>query len=242
VTDFSASSSASPNLAIDDDLIVWSVARDDLPARLPDRPLVIVMHGRGSHENDLPGLFPYLPTGAVYASLRAPRVSPAPIVDGFEWFTSDVAASPTLGGIGRAADAVLAWLGRVQASVGAPSAVAVMGFSQGGAMATHLLRLEPERFVAAVNLSGFSIPGELPGDAWLAGHKPPLFWGRDPADPVLPPVALERTDAFVPGHFSVTDAPYPGIGHSISTEELDDVSAFLTRVLGLGLGLGLAAD
>ena len=41
-------------MTIDDSLVVWSLPRE----QLADRPLVVLMHGRGSHEQDLAGLIP----------------------------------------------------------------------------------------------------------------------------------------------------------------------------------------
>jgi phospholipase/carboxylesterase len=224
----------SRTLSIDDDLVVWSVPADERAEALTTRPLVLVMHGMGSHERDLAGLFGFLPADAVYASLRAPLVSPQPIVNGFEWFPIGVPGDPGADVLEPAAAAVLAWLDRVEAAHGAPRAVAAMGFSQGGAMSIQLLRTAPERVSVGVNLSGFAASAPFPGDAVLADTRPPLFWGFDRADPIIAPSAIVRTAEFVPGHFTATVREYPGIAHSISGEELADVAAFLAEALGLG--------
>ncbi|MGA1837630.1 alpha/beta fold hydrolase [Herbiconiux sp. 11R-BC] len=218
-------------LELDDSVVVWSVAREELSERLASEPLVVVMHGRGSHEGDLPGLFPSLPEGVVYASLRAPLNGAPYGIGGFTWFPPGVPADPAPEVMAAAAGAVLAWLDRVEAEFGAPPAIAALGFSQGGAMSIHLLRSAPHRFAAAVNLSGFAASGSLPGDEVLAELRPPLFWGRDVADPVIAASGITRTEAFVPGHFTVTARLYPGIAHSISLPELADVSQFLRSVL-----------
>ena len=62
-----SSRASESSLQIDDEAVVWSVAREERSERLAEQPLVIVMHGRGSHENDLAALFPLLPEGVVYA-------------------------------------------------------------------------------------------------------------------------------------------------------------------------------
>ncbi|MCS5718163.1 alpha/beta hydrolase-fold protein [Herbiconiux sp. CPCC 205763] len=222
---------ASANLSLDDDVVVWSVPREEVSERLSNEPLVVVMHGRGSDENDLAALFPLLPEGVVYASLRAPLPGAPYGIGGWSWFPPGEPADPSMATIDAAGHAVLSWLDRVEASFGAPPAVAVLGFSQGGAMAVHLMRLAPYRFAAAVNLSGFSASGSLPGDAELATRRPPLFWGRDEADPVIAASGILRTAAWVPEYFTVTAALYPGVGHGISPQELADVSAFLRGVL-----------
>jgi len=227
------SESSRPPLQIDDDAVVWSVPRSEIAERLSDEPLVIVMHGRGSHEGDLPSLFPLLPSGVVYASLRAP-ISGAPYgLGGWTWFPLDVPAGPVPADVSAAAQAVLAWLDRVEAAFGAPAAIAPLGFSQGGMMAIQLLREAPYRFAAAVDLSGVAAGGTVAGDEVLAAQRPPLFWGRDTDDPIIAASGVVHTTAWTPDHFSVTAREYPGIAHSISPAEIDDVAAFLREVLPL---------
>ena len=53
------------------------------------------------------------------------------------------------------------------------------------------------------------------------------------ATKMLAPEAIARTAEFVPGRFRVVERVYRGIAHSVSREELDDVSAFLRVTLGL---------
>ncbi|WP_440710168.1 alpha/beta hydrolase [Herbiconiux sp. YIM B11900] len=224
-------------LTIDDEAVVWSVPRDRIAESLATQPLVIVMHGRGSHEADLPSLFPFLPEGIVFASLRAP-LSGAPFgMGGWTWFplaaAPDGTGSPAGADVVAAADAVLAWLDRTEAQHGTPPAVVGLGFSQGGMMSIELMRSAPHRFAAAVDLSGVSAIRTVDGDEVLAERRPPLFWGRDAADPIIPLAGVERTAAFAPRHFTVTERLYPGIAHSISREELGDVSAFLRAALAL---------
>jgi phospholipase/carboxylesterase len=199
--------------------VVWSVEPADRAEALATRPLLVLLHGRGSHERDLISLAPMLPSDAVIASLRAPMT----LGDGYTWFPPAEPGLPHLDAATASANAVLEWLD----GVGPAGPVSLMGFSQGGAMVTQLLRLAPQRFSAYVCLSGFSVPGELPGDAALETLRPPLFWGRDPEDPVIPPSAIERTAAWLPSHTTLTTRQYSGVYHSISREEIDDIVAFL---------------
>ncbi|MFB2554646.1 alpha/beta hydrolase [Herbiconiux liangxiaofengii] len=227
-------------IMIDDAAAVWSVAAEERSERLADQPLVIVMHGRGSHENDLAGLFTYLPADAVYVSLRAPISGTPWGLGGWTWFDLDSTSGPTAESVQAAADAVLAWLGRVEAEYGAPPAIATLGFSQGGMMAIQLLRSTPHRFAGAVNLSGASAVGSAAGDGELETLRPPLFWGRDVADPVIAASAIARTEEFVAGRFTVTARVYPGVGHSISADELEHVGDFLRQTLDLEGAAGTA--
>ncbi len=220
-------------VTIDDAAVVWSVATEEISERLAEQPLVVVMHGRGSHENDLAQLFPLLPAGCVYASLRAP-LSGAPYgLGGWTWFTASGAHGPERASVDAAVAAVIAWLDRAEGRFGAPPAIAALGFSQGGMMSIELMRAAPHRFAAAVNLSGASAHGAVASDEVLAARRPPLFWGRDVADPIIDAAAIARTEEFVPAHFDVTARLYPGIAHSISQEELVEVSGFLVEALRL---------
>lgn len=203
--------------SIDPDLIVWSAE----PAARPGRPLVIVLHGRGSDERDLASLFPLLPGGFVYASLRAPL----PFGPAFAWFPGDPArpGDPPADSVDEVTDAVLAWL----SGLGwVPPHVGALGFSQGGAMATHLLRRGSE-VGFAVNMSGFVVGGAQRGDARLASARPPVYWGRGSADPLFTHDIIHRADGWLPFHTTLTSAVYPGLGHSVSDEMLRDVCGFL---------------
>jgi phospholipase/carboxylesterase len=106
-----------------------------------------------------------------------------------------------------------------------------VGFSQGGLMATELLRTRPERVSATVVLGGFVQATERVGDDHLLEARPPAFWGRGQQDGVIAPHAVARTEAWLPAHTTLTQRVYRGLGHAISPAEVEDVAAFLITVL-----------
>ena len=243
---------------IDDDVVLWSVGGRRVSAEqalveLAHRPLLLLMHGFGSFEGDLIGLAPHLPAGFVCASPRAPLVAPPPIVNGFAWWPLPLGpqglplrqADPEhFEGSGPhiAAVAVLEWLDALDTrlrGVGAddidgsggpgPGTVALLGFSQGGCMVTSLLRMRPERFACGVNCSGFVAPGNFEGDAKLAELRPPMFWGRDEADPIIDEHRIALTTAWAPEHTTLEAKLYEGILHGIGADELLDISESLLR-------------
>lgn len=217
-------------LTLDASAVVWSVPPVDRAAALSEAPLLVLMHGRGSHENDLAGLMPLLPTGIVFAAVRAPITVG---LNSYSWFDDGSPGMPSAEAADAAVDATLRWLdGLVVAGlVSSTTPIGALGFSQGGAMAVHLMRRAANRFASFVNLAGFSLPGQWPDDERLRLSPPPMFWGRDPEEPVIPSSGTERTALWLPQHSTLTDREYPGIGHSISRDELDDVNAFLRRTL-----------
>lgn len=200
---------------IDPSAIIWSAPEADRAGR----PLLVLLHGYGSHEGDLFGLSPHLPLQPVIASVRAPlRAGP-----GYAWYGLEGATPESRSeGADAAARGLLHWLDGVQAT-----SVGLLGFSQGGAMSIHLLRHAPERFDFAVSLAGFVVQGDAPADARLAALAPPVFWGRGTHDAVIPPAFVDYTQSWLPKHSTLTERIYEGLGHSVSEAELADVLTFL---------------
>lgn len=208
-------------LELDDAAVAWS----EPASALGERPLIVLLHGRGSNEHDLMQLAPLLVAGAVYAAPRAPLA----FMPGasYTWFPPAEPGLPDPDAAAAATRGILSWLDRL-----APRGpVAVVGFSQGGALATHLVRFDPERFVAFVNLSGFVIAADAPADDRLGALRPAMFWGRDVADPVIPEAATDATERWLPTRSTLTRRRYEGVGHGISMDEVLDVRAFLESQL-----------
>lgn len=206
---------------LDASAVIWSAPERERAGR----PLLVLLHGYGSHEGDLFSMSPALPLGPVIASVRAPL----PESGGFAWWSlqGQRPGEPDAAAVDAAAEAVLGWLDGLEYT-----SVSLLGFSQGGAMSLQLLRHAPDRFTAAVCLSGFVATATHPGDAELARVRPPVFWGRGTADPVIPDAAVDRTAVWLPDHADATVRIYEGLGHSISTAELGDFAGFLAEHKG----------
>ncbi|MCW2771536.1 MAG: putative esterase [Aeromicrobium sp.] len=184
-------------------------------------PLVLLLHGFGSNEQDLPGLAAHLPAGLATVSVRAPL----PLGAGSHaWVPIEVPGRPDPAIVAASTEALLTWFD-AQIPEGRP--VVLLGFSQGGLMVSQLLRARPDRFVAALVLSGFVLDADQPGDAALAERQVPVFFGHGDADPVIAPDATRRASAWLAGHAATTERTYAGLAHAISAEELEDINAFL---------------
>ncbi len=187
---------------------------------------IVLLHGYGADEHDLFGLVPYLPDDVSVAAVAAPLAPPFPM-PGRSWYVIEASldvASRSSAGVTDAAHALLAWLSENTAP-GHP--IALMGFSQGGAVSLQALRIAPERFGAVVNLSGFAAPGGLENDPALRELKPLVFWGRGARDEVIPQALIEHTAVWLPEHATLSGRVYQGLTHSISEQELADVRRFL---------------
>jgi phospholipase/carboxylesterase len=207
-----SSNSSSP---IASGAVLWSASETERATR----PLLVLLHGYGSYEGDLFQLSPYLPLEPVIASLRAPFVEG----QGYSWYSLETAADEKTQGTTAAAQGVLDWLDTLPSH----GPVSLFGFSQGGAVALQAMRLAPERFESIVALSTYVAPGDLPNDERLRELRPPVFWGRGTADPVIPLEAVARTLDWLPSHSNLTERIYEGLDHSVSQPELSDLSQFL---------------
>lgn len=207
---------------LDSGAVLWSAEPDERA----DRPVLVLLHGYGSHEGDLFGLVPYLPEQYVVAAVRAPLAPPWP-APGHSWYPIEGLDGRDPGAVTAAAERVIEWAEAV-----APGArIGLLGFSQGAAVSLQALRVAPERFAFAVNLSGYAAGGSLPGDAALAERRPPVFWGRGTHDEVIPEPLVAQTVDWLPRHAELSGRVYQGLGHSVSEHELADVSAFLEKQL-----------
>ncbi|MFV0634184.1 alpha/beta hydrolase [Demequina sp.] len=190
----------------------------------PTGPVMLLLHGYGSNERDLPGLTPYLPT-LPWASVRAPLPMPG---GGAAWFPLTLPSEPEQEPIDSATALLWEW---VDTHLDPHTPLVPVGFSQGGLMALQLLRTRPERIAATVVLAGLVTDGPQPADARLSEHPAPVFWGRGLADQVIWPAAIERMSALLPTIADLSSHTYPGLGHGVDARMLSDVRTFLDQAL-----------
>jgi phospholipase/carboxylesterase len=210
-------------------------------SRGPARQLVVFLHGYGADGNDLIEIGrvwqPLLPDAA-FVSPHAPRpCGQAPM--GREWFpltfqdpderwTGVNAAAPIL-------DQFLeAELARRSLP---PSALALVGFSQGTMMALHVGLRRAAGPRAIVGYSGMFVLPEETGPASVADEirsRPPILLVHGDSDDLIPvqaiflaSQALAALDIPVEWHVSA------GIGHGIDEEGLRQGGHFLARRFGL---------
>lgn len=204
----------------------------DAPPAAP--AVLLLMHGFGSNERDLAELGPVLadgqPADLPWASLRAPHSMPR---GGHAWFPIVVPGEPEPGPLAFATDAVWRW---VDAHLAPRTRIIAAGFSQGGLMATQLLRTRPERVAATVVLSGFVLAAAQAADERLAADRPAVFWGRGSADRVITAAAVDRTSQWLPAHSALVERVYPGLAHGVNGEEIADIRSFLAARLAAEAG------
>ena len=195
-------------------------------------PLFLCLHGWGSNEDDLADMMRYVAPYNDYVSLRAPLVlQEASFMQpgAYSWLHDAIPVGEDLDRDAfAAATAIDDW---VMANVAAERDVVPIGFSQGGMLAIQLLRVHPERYRAAISLSGFLAPGTIdaahPADERLLELNIPTFYGYGSADTVLPKYDIYETLAWLEEYTWLTAHEYRGLDHAVSLPEFADLRQWL---------------
>ncbi|MGQ9814987.1 MAG: alpha/beta hydrolase [Candidatus Roseilinea sp.] len=204
-------------------------------------PLLVLLHGYGSNEDDLFALAPYLDERCVIVSARGPiTLSPG----AYAWFRiafvggwSEAAGEGAPFSVDAAAadESCRLLIQFVEDAARAYDAdrqrVFLLGFSQGASMALLALLRAPDAVAGVAAMSGFLLPIEdlSPAQrAALAGKPVILTHGTD--DDIVP-IALGRQarDALSALPVALTWREYP-MQHQITDESLNDVSQWLSEL------------
>ena len=209
------------------------------PKNGPARQLVVFLHGYGADGNDLIEIGRawqvFLPQAA-FVSPHAPRPC-GQMPSMREWFALTF-RNPTerWDGVNRAAPGLDAFLDAELARHSlAPSALALVGFSQGTMMALHVgLR----RATPPAGIVGYSGMLVLEGDTDVEGYKaqvrarPPVLLAHGDQDDLIPVDALfHSAQALAALEVPVEWHIAAGLGHGIDDEGLRHGGEFLARRL-----------
>jgi phospholipase/carboxylesterase len=193
----------------------------------PGQPVVVLLHGYGADEQDLPSLMSFLPD-LPWAALRAP-ISLGQ--QAFAWYAAKDPLTPAPDDVEPATIAIWDW---VEQNIPVDSPLVVLGFSQGGLMATQLLRTRPERLAATVILAGFMCTGEQTADTELTLKKPKVFYGRGANDQMISREAVKHLNVWLQAHTRAQTKTYEGLGHSVDARVMVDVASYLAAQLSSG--------
>ena len=202
---------------------------------------VIWLHGLGADGNDFVPIVKEMRLPAAlsirFVFPHAP-VRPVTLNNGFRmraWYDiapGDITNRADEAGVRASQAQVEALIGREKARGIAAGRIVIAGFSQGGVIALQTGVRHAERLAGIVALSTYLVlPDRLAAEASPANCDVPIFMAHGTSDPM---VRLEWGEAgrrvLVAAGYHVEWHTYP-MPHSVVWEEIEAVSAFLTRVL-----------
>ncbi|HSJ23957.1 MAG TPA: alpha/beta fold hydrolase [Longimicrobiales bacterium] len=194
-------------------------------------PVLILLHGRGSHRGDLFGLQRHLPPEWAVVAPDAPfPAAPWGYGAGYAWYRymgRNVPEEASFSGSLDALDRLLETLPDILGTP--PSSVALGGFSQGGTVSTAYALSRPGRVRHVLNFSGFLAdhPAVSATPDAVAGTR--FFWGHGTQDGNIPFALGEEGRAALRAAGADLDARDYDIGHWIDPTELADAVAWLQR-------------
>ncbi len=207
------------------------------------RQLVVFLHGYGADGNDLIAIgqaWQQLLPDAAFVSPHAPEpCGMAPV--GRQWFELTFRSpDERWTGVNKAAPVVEQFLGAELARHNLPpSALTLVGFSQGTMMALHVGLRRAVSPAAIVGYSGMLVLPEESPEAVVdqIRSQPPVLLIHGAADDLIPVQAL-----FLATHgLAALEVPVewhisPGIGHGIDQEGLRHGGEFLARIFACQCG------
>ncbi len=168
-------------------------------------PMIVAIHGMGSHPDAFAGLFREL---TIPARLILPR-APTPKGRGFSWFSRKSSAEEVRAVTAQLADLV-AHLRATRPTYGKPI---ITGFSQGGILSFLLAVYHPDQMALAIPIGGF-LPKKL--RSGKAKNKVPIVALNGKKDTVISfASARDSIDHLKALGYSARLVGFPGVGHRI---------------------------
>src|ERR1700722_12797241 len=200
------------------------VVRAGLPAGA--EKVLIMLHGRGGSAADILSLAEGLPVAAF--ELLAPQAA------GHSWYPYSFLAplqqnEPWL----SSALGVLKRLVSDTKALGiAAGQIYFTGFSQGACLMLEFLARNGERYGGALAFTGGLIGDHIYPQHYTGDFKgTPIFIGTSDPDPHVPVRRVNETrDLLTKMHANVLEKVYPGMGHTITADELQTASRHVFSV------------
>jgi predicted esterase len=187
-----------------------------------------MIHGRNAAPENILDLLPVLD--------RPDFAALAPAADGGAWYPYSFMAARESNEPGISDG--LAEIGSLVAHLvakGFPShKIMLLGFSQGACLTSEFAIRNPARYGGVMVLSGGVIgpPGTTWGDLTGSLDGTPVFLGCSDVDSHIPATrVLESEVLFTRLGARVTRKLYPGMGHLVNKDEIENVQAVMDEVL-----------
>jgi phospholipase/carboxylesterase len=205
--------------------------RHDAPGHGEGSPVLVALHGRGSHMGDLQALARVLPQGGVLLTPQAPHPGRGwGYGPGWAWYRYLGEDRPEPESLEASLLRIREFLEAMPEVLGfRPGPVVLGGFSQGGTTSVAYALRHPGTVAGVFNLSGFLVSADTVDLAPETLGDTPLFWGHGTEDASVPfSLALRGRERFRGVGGRVEERDYP-MGHQVSLEEMRDLEDWLER-------------
>ena len=210
----------------------------------PATACVIWMHGLGADGNDFVPMVPELGLPRDHAVRfifpNAPTM-PVTINGGYvmrAWYdiaSSELDRRADENGVRNSAAAINELISDQIAQGIASHRIVLAGFSQGGVIALQAGLRYPEKLGGIMALSTYLACADSVGaEAASSNRNIPIFYAHGTGDPVISIALAKQSKARLETHGYAVQWHEYGMPHSVCAEEIDDIAAFLKRVLSIG--------
>ena len=203
---------------------------------------VIWLHGLGADGNDFVPIVRELDLDGCpairFVFPHAPTM-PVTINNGYvmrAWYDilgADLAQREDEAGLRKSQALVEQLIEREKSRGIAPDRIVLAGFSQGCAMTLQTGLRHPQKLAGLLCLSGYlPLHQSVPAERHAANHETPIFLAHGRDDPVVPIDRAEKSrDMLQALGYRIEWHEYR-MPHSVCAEEIEDIGAWLKRVLG----------
>ena len=201
---------------------------------------IIWLHGLGADGNDFAPIVPALklPKAAIRFVFPHAPVQPVTINGGMRmraWYdiTDGAIRREDEGGVRASQTLVEALIAREKERGTAANRLVLAGFSQGGAIALQTGLRHSDRLAGIMALSTYlPIADKFAAEASKVNRDAPIFMAHGSYDPVIPLARAEQSRGLLQSlGYKPEWREYP-MQHSVCPEEVNDISAWLGKVLG----------
>ncbi len=192
-------------------------------------PAILMLHGRGSDEEDLLNLARFLDRRFLLISARAPYPFPN---GGNTWYDLQQGGSPDPGMFMNSYHRLSTFLDDILAGYPVdPGTLLLFGFSMGSVMSYSLALTRPERIRGVAANSGY-LP-ELPSlpYKWQELSNTEFFISHGTEDPIIPVALARRARALLEASNATVTYHEYSMPHSIGEQALTDAAAWTATFL-----------
>ena len=190
-------------------------------------PTLILLHGRGTDENDLLGLTSSFDPRLLVVSIRAPYKF---LFGGYTWFELDEVNGVNIDQLKEGCVSLIRCLDDVQQKFPVDSKrIFLFGFSMGAIMSLTVSLCNPHRFKGVVAHSGLLPKGDTLKYRWNDLDGISFFLAHGTYDPIVPvEMSRQAHQQLLQANAHVVYLEYP-IQHTISEESLNAAAAWLQQ-------------